>query len=246
MSGLGIVALALTATARSDDGFKLDLSPVVNRGFKDDVAGDGAGGWTDQAGNDFRHMPLGEQTLCGVPVRIIDPAANGGKSCLVLRGHGDKNLPESAKVTVGRKGAAVVFFHTLAWGDDQPAAHYLVTYADGKTEDIAIRQGKEILGWWGAQEADQVKIAVQSGNLATRTICLHAWAWTNPRPEVAIQSIEFRSTCGNDMPIVVAATLLDRVPTLQSERRQPQVPPDGFVVIEAEDFATFNVPPEES
>ena len=246
-SGLVVLALvgavALAGAARGEDAFPLDLSKVVNMGFQDDVAGDGVGGWTDQGGNDFRHMPVGDQVLCGVSFRIVDPAKNGGKGCLVLRGHGRKDLPEAAKVAVGRKGACIVFLHALAWGDAEPAAHYVVTYADGKNEDVAIRPGKEILGWWGAQETDAVKIAVQSGNLATRTVCVHAWAWTNPRPDSPIESVEFRSAGGQGMPIVVAATVLEKAPALRSERREAKGPTDGFILIEAEKFAAFNVPP---
>jgi len=69
---------------RLSGSFALPLSKTANRGFRDEVAGDGVGGWTDQGGNDFRHMPVGDQMLCGVPFRILDPAKNGGKSCLVL------------------------------------------------------------------------------------------------------------------------------------------------------------------
>ena len=212
-------------------------------GFRDEIDGDRVGGWTDQGGNDFRHMPVGKQTLCGVPFRIIDPAQNGGKSCIVLRGHGRDYFPESAKVRVGRRGAVIVFLHTLAWGDKGPVAHYLVHYADGKTEDVPIRAGKEILGWWGASETDEVKIAVQSQNLSSRLVCLHAWAWQNPRPETAIESIELRSTNSGGVPIIVAATLLDEVPTLHSERTEPKIPPGGFTMVEAESFTSYNVPP---
>jgi beta-galactosidase len=234
--------LSLPAHAE-DTAFPLDLSKVANMGFRDDVADDRVGGWTDQGGNDFRRMPLGEQTLCGVPFRILDPAKNGGKSCLALRGHGRVYFPESAKVAVNRKAGAFVFLHALAWADEQPVAHYVIGYADGKSEDVPIRQGKEILGWWGENETEEVKIAVRSANLATRMVCLHAWAWKNPRPETAIESIEFRSTGSQAVPVIVAVTALGSFPALSSERPGRKVPPDGFVMVEAERFATYNVPP---
>ncbi|MCY3024611.1 MAG: hypothetical protein NTW87_37025 [Planctomycetota bacterium] len=237
------LALSCCTHGAQDEAFFLDLSGAANMGFRDETAGDGVGGWTDQGGNDFRNMPVGEQTLCGVPFRIVDPARNGGKSCLVLRGHDAKTFPESARIAAGRKTAAVVFLHALGWGDEKPVANYVINYADGKSETIPIRQGKEILGWWGAQETDQVKIAVQSSNLASRTVCVHAWAWVNPRADVAIESIELKSTGSQGVPIIVAVTLLDKVPTLRSERPQRKVPPDGFVMIEAESFTSFNVPP---
>jgi len=238
-----VLAFSRCTCSAEDGAFCLDLSGAANMGFRDETAGDGVGGWTDQGGNDFRNMPVGAQTLCGVPFRILDPAKNGGKSCLVLRGHEAKTFPESAKVAARRKAAAVVFLHALGWGDEKPVANYVVNYADGKSETLPIRQGKEILGWWGAQENEQVKIAVQSSNLASRTVCVHAWAWANPRADVAIESLDFKSTGSQGVPIIVAVTLLDKVPTLRSERPQRKVPSDGFVMLEAENFSSFNVPP---
>jgi len=236
-------AILLSAISAEEAPFFLDLSKVANMGFRDEVADDQTGGWTDQGGNDFRHMPVGEQTLCGVPFRILDPAKNDRKSCLVLRGHGRDYFPLSAAAKVGHKAKSIAVLHTLAWGDEKPVARYIVHYADGKQEDIPIRAGKEILGWWGESEADEVKIAVQSGNLATRLVCLHAWVWKNPHRESTITSIEFRSTESKGIPIIVAVTLLDRIPTLRSERQVRETVPPGFVMIEAESFKTYNVPP---
>jgi hypothetical protein len=107
---LALVCLLLQAgaAAGAEEAWPLDMAKAVNMAFQDDVAGDGVGGWTDQGGNDFQHMPLVEQTLCGVPFRIVDPAKNAGKGCPVLRGHGRKDLPDSAKVPVGRKGGILL------------------------------------------------------------------------------------------------------------------------------------------
>ena len=221
----------------------IDLTGLANMGFKDETGGDQQGGWTDQGGNDFRHMPVGQQTLCGVPFRIIDPAENAGKSCVVLRGHDRDYFPDAVNVKVGRKASAIGFLHTLAWAADKPAARYVFRYADGQVVSVPIRQGREILGWWGRRETDNVKIAVASHNLATRLISLHAWVWRNPRPGVRIESMQFRSTGSEAVPVIVAATALDNVPALRSELSDREVPADGFVMIEAEDFDSYNVPP---
>lgn len=224
----------------------LDLTKACNMGFRDEASDDGAGGWTDQGGNDFRNMPLGFQTLCSVPFNIVDPGKNNGKSCIVLRGNGKKQFAESVTVPVSRKAGAIVFLHTLAWGDEKPVAKYVVNYADGKTEEIPIRQGKEILPWWGVNESENVKLAVVSKNLSTRKIALHAWQWVNPRPDAEITSIEFRSTDSNGVPVIVAATALDQPVVLKSEYVTQQIEKNGFSWIESEDFKTFNVPPTET
>ena len=76
---LDIAFLPYTATP-------LDLSVAANMGFADPVENDRQGGWTDQGpDNDFAIMPLGLQTFGNVPVRVLDPAENGGKSVLAFR-----------------------------------------------------------------------------------------------------------------------------------------------------------------
>ena len=78
----------------------LDLTAVANRGFADDVSGDGKGGWTDQgAQNDLSGFDLrGKSNLKGVEFDIIDPEKNGGRSCVVLRGQNDMSVPTSAEM----------------------------------------------------------------------------------------------------------------------------------------------------
>jgi hypothetical protein len=162
----------------------------------------------------------------------------------VLRGHDRDYFPASATVEVGRKAEALAFLHALAWGAEGPVASYLIRYADGRELVLPIRQGEEILSWWGWRETEEVKIAVTGHNLATRRVAMHVWTWRNPRPEAEIETLEFRSTESEGVPIIVAATVLDEMPTLHSERPKQEVPPEGFVMIEAEDFDTYNVPPQ--
>jgi hypothetical protein len=89
----------------------VDLTPILlsnhaNRGFQDDVTGDGIGGWFDQgfsidlhffpqniSGYDLANLPMpapSEEawpvhlTLAGIDFHMIDPRKNNGKSCIVL------------------------------------------------------------------------------------------------------------------------------------------------------------------
>jgi hypothetical protein len=45
----------------------VNLESVANRGFKDEVAGDNQGGWTDQGANSLVGVPTGRQIFAGVP-----------------------------------------------------------------------------------------------------------------------------------------------------------------------------------
>jgi hypothetical protein len=54
----------------------IDLRTACNTGFRDDVAGDGRGGWTDQGDNDLRNIKPGTQTLRGIPLATADGPAS--------------------------------------------------------------------------------------------------------------------------------------------------------------------------
>lgn len=236
-----VVVILATVPFAGANPAPLDLSHAANRGFRDGAAEDGKGGWTDQGGNDFRGMPTGERELCGVPFRILDPAGNGGRACVVLRGTPRPDLPESATMPVGRKAGALVFLHTLAWNEEAtPVARYVIRYEDGDEVSVPIRSGTEVAPWWGVHESETRKVAVLSRNLACRQITLYAWQWRNPHPERAIREVLMRSTNSGGVPIVVAVTALDQPVALTSEIERPD--PEGFHWLEAEDFDSYNVP----
>ncbi len=96
---------AAAGQAGADGGFQmLDLKPIVNMDWRDEVWGDGKGGWTDQGDNDMRQISVGTRQLLGIPFELIDPARNGGKAVLTL---GSKKFPAgplSATVRLRRQG----------------------------------------------------------------------------------------------------------------------------------------------
>jgi beta-galactosidase len=60
----------------------IPLEKYVTTSFRDDIADDRKGGWTDQGKNDFRDVKTGMTTAAGIPFRIIDPAQNNGNPVL--------------------------------------------------------------------------------------------------------------------------------------------------------------------
>ena len=186
----------------------LDLRGLANRGFSDDVDGDGQGGWTDQGGNDFRDMPLGPQTLQGVPFTIIDPAANGGRSCMVLGGAGRPAFPrEISGIAVGGPVSRLFFLHTAAWGGSRPivALTYRIRYADGSLIEVPVRVGTEIADWWNPCELRGALLGLSQTNGQLHDIALFLMPWDNPRPDVAVAAIDVVSS-GEVVPVVVAIT----------------------------------------
>lgn len=186
----------------------LDLRTVANRSFRDDTDGDGQGGWTDQGANDFRDMPLGPQTLHGVPFTIIDPAANGGRSCVVLGGGGRPAFPrEATGIAVDGLVSRLFFLHTAAWVRNQPATAmtYRIRYADGQAIEVPVRTGTEIADWWNPGELRGALLGLSQTNGQLHDIALFLMPWDNPRPDVSVVAIDVVSS-GVAVPIVVAIT----------------------------------------
>ncbi len=188
---------------------QLDLSKVANMGFKDEKDGDGKGGWTDQGENDFRMMPLGRQTLAKIPFDIIDPASNGGKSCVIMTPNPKGDLVKAAKgIKLEGKFRRIFFLHTAAWisSTGTVVAYYTVHYADGSKELIPVRDGVNICDWWHCGSLPEAKLALAMRNPAGNEVGLTMMEWSNPHPEKEIKSIDLSANTGDEIDFAAAAS----------------------------------------
>jgi len=193
----------------------IDLRAACNTGFRDDVAGDGRGGWTDQGPNDLRAIPVGRQTFRGVPFVIIAPAKNDGRSCIVLRGgHGRQDLANSATFDVGLKADVLYFLHACAWAGRRGTrvGEYVVRYVDGRTVRVPLRVGREIFDWWSPADTEACAVGRRGANAESSNIGLGIFPWRNPRPGVAVQSVTARTSGKGPMLMLVAVTAGDGEP----------------------------------
>lgn len=195
---------------RPEKALTIDLAPLCNTGFRDEQAGDGQGGWTDQGQNDLRHMSAGEFVWQGVPVRIIDPAGNNGASCIMLSGKGRETFPRQVTgIAVNSAARALYFVHTSAWGYKDGAC-YVVHYADGASEEIPLRGGYNISDWWIPHDMEAAKVGwtgLHPDNGAE--VGVFIMKWPNPRPNARIATIDFveRSGDSGGIPVLLAITL---------------------------------------
>lgn len=190
----------------------VDLSPICNMAFEDEVEGDGKGGWTDQGvGNSLTGAPLGRQLYDSVPFDIIDPAKKG-VSCLVLRGKEKPSFPLEATLPLHRKAATIFVLHTAAWASGK-AADYVIEYEDGGSCVFPILCGRDISNWWGP--ADLKNFRAVWKNEENRGFGFTVLS--NPEPQRQIKSIAFK---GGNTPVVciLAATLSDS-PYLRPEAK---------------------------
>jgi hypothetical protein len=190
--------------------FFVDLSKHANRGFVDEVAADGKGGWDDGGPqNDMRALKTGKQRLAGVPFDIINPAGNNGRGCIVLSGGILIWAPAAASgIPVNQKTKAFNFLHAYGYGKEgETCAKYIIKYDDGSIVEIPLICGKNIDSWWGSRKLDDAEVAWSGKNPAAGTISVYSYRWQNPHPDKKVAAIDFVSmNTGNTIPILVAIT----------------------------------------
>jgi len=188
--------------------FPIDISNHCNMGFKDDVSGDKKGGAFDQgAENDLHEFPVGRHIFSNVPFSIIDPEQNRGKSMIVLRGRARDYFPlEVSGIQINKKIKHLYFLHTIAWEGGKFA--YTVNYGDGDREEILIKGGEEVGGWWGPSEdkAPKAKIAWEGKNSSCARIGAYCYRWRNPKEDLVIKTMDIKSYNLSMVPAILAIT----------------------------------------
>ena len=204
--------------------FFVNLRPYCNMGFVDTVADDRKGGWSDQGpAGDMRVMPLGRQTFAGVPFDVIDPAANKGKSCLVLGGSVKTYFPERVDtIAVGRKATHLYFLIAPTYCAPRPGMKIgkLVFHYPwggfGTTREIffELEVGKNATDWTKMTDTlPEAAVAFETAHPKwDEMVGALVIPWENPVPEEKIESIDFVSY-GKAIPILVAITGTTKVRT---------------------------------
>ena len=195
-------------------GQPVDLRSVVNMGFRDEVAGDGKGGWTDQGSNDLRLLPVGRKLFGGIPFDIVDPLRNNGKSCLMLRGRERTYFPKSATVECKSRGRYLHLLHASAFHPGQPPRYgvILVTYANGSTQRIPVTEN-HVGDWWNATRLPEADVVWSAETDRARLGLYHTMFSLRNQP---LASLKFESADGAVWGIV-AATLTNMPGSLRQK-----------------------------
>ncbi|MEI8198295.1 MAG: hypothetical protein WCI73_20570, partial [Phycisphaerae bacterium] len=112
---MAVICLGLLGAAASAAGpTYVDLAAQATVGLQDDaIAGNGAGGWSDEGANDmfvYPALPTGEMTHNGYRFKLLDPAANKGKAVVMLKGQTLKDLPAQVQVPVANARGKYLYF----------------------------------------------------------------------------------------------------------------------------------------
>ena len=163
-------------------------------------------GWFGDKRFTFKDMPTGRQTLAGVPFTIYDFPTSPVPTVIMLAGRGIPNNPpqEVRGIAVNRKADALFFLHAARIdarrSRDDIRKHktyemlrYVVHYADGKQAVASVRAEIDIDDY-----RQKTPRAIPGAQIAwTRpyegtefSAVAYSMQWNNPRPDVAIKSID--------------------------------------------------------
>ena len=189
----------------------VNMSKQANVGFRDDVDGDGKGGWTDQGENDIRMLKPGTIKICGLSFRVLDPKRNSGKSCLVFCGPRREHLLKSAELSAPSEPHECLYLLHAAASTPKtsaPAGTVRVEYTDGSRTEHTILCGRDVGNWLSPRHLPNGVVA---------------WTGATQRAKVGLYLSKFKLShtpvrrlhffgSGRAVWMVVAASLADDVP----------------------------------
>lgn len=165
------------------------------------------------ANNDLWALPRGRQQFHGTvfDVRgVIQLAGRDAREQLSV------DFPEKVEnIRLERPCRRLHFFHATAWpeSDGTRVGEIIIHYADGESMEIPIRYGWEVSDWWttdGQATVRKSQVAWKGRNRATAGagvfLQLYKSDWENPRPDVRIDAMDYRTTMSRSAPFLIAVT----------------------------------------
>ena len=159
----------------------------------------------------FTGMPVGRQTVGGIPFQILDPAQNDGRALVVLhspKAPKSRQWPSQVEIPVGQQGKRLFLLgnvhgwssHDAGTGEWGAVAEYVIHYADGQTQTVPLVTGRTADEWTAPPEAEDVLVGLKgtSWHLNVLAVAL--------RP-IPIRKIAFRDLGTAAAPVLVAVTL---------------------------------------
>ena len=181
-------------------------------------------GWFGDKNFTFAALPTGRQTFAGVPFTIYDFPTSPVPTAIMLGGPGvPGSLPDAVRGIPVRRKADALFFLQAARLDQRrderekregkkyEMAHYVVTYEDGKTEIVPVFAEINVDDY--KQKTPTALPGAQLGWTrpypnTDQTAVAYVQQWNNPRPAVAIKTVdlEYGPDWQRGVPVLLALT----------------------------------------
>src|SRR5207302_10943762 len=143
-------------------------------------------------GRDLEAVPTGLQSLAGVEFDV--------RGLIQLSSHQLKGprFPENVKgMRIAQKCQRLHFLHSTGWTVDDGVriGTYMVQYVDGELREIPIIFGEDMQEWIFTKTRSRRYLtrameAWSAPSEAFGTVRVFKLTWENPRPEIAIESLD--------------------------------------------------------
>ncbi len=185
-------------------------------------------------GWDLSGLETGKLYQNGIPYRIIDPAANGGVSCVLVSRLAGEGLVSEVALPVAGRWASLIFIQSATEagrpsvhpGDQthmpqesgELLGHYEIKFADGLSAAQAIRYEETVSAWDSGFSVTPYLTyyfarALDAGKLPnSKRAVLWASEWANPRPDVPIVSVKLIAAPAptSSSPILFGITAVEK------------------------------------
>lgn len=146
----------------------VDIRRAANMGFRDEIANDRQGGWSDQgAENDLRIMRPGKIVCEPAVFSVADPAANKGRAAIVV-GATPVRQDYASSIRVDMKGErirTVFLLHAATWLRKGRTLGYIrATFTDGTQEEVPVVAGRDVGDWWNPFRVENGFVAWKGRN----------------------------------------------------------------------------------
>lgn len=196
--------LDLNLKWRDYSGIPLKMAEA-NSFLKDETAGDGRGGWTDQGNNDMRQLPLGKRQFAGLPFSVTE-------RCIGLYYTRTPFYPKEITVSgEGQSGKYLYLLHAEGWEPtrEKSLGRIRFRYADGSTKWITLDSGKDCGNFWQPRNRPNAVVAWKGHNGTSPVGMYVTKIRTAGKP---LRDITFQ-TAGNSSWLIAGMTLSnDSVP----------------------------------
>ncbi len=179
---------------------QIDLSAFYNCRLDEDMM-------THDRDNTLGELKPGLHTLAGTTFDIRGLVQLGNREQL-------KRFPREVRgIPVGQTCQRLLLLQAAEFATEEPGgalAQLVIHYEDGQEEVVPQLEGRDIADWWTPNPAAPLVPAWRGSNPFSRAkggaLCLFKATWENPRPEVAIRSLDYVSVAKKAAPFVVAIT----------------------------------------
>lgn len=175
--GRGVVAFRNFRFRRIGTG--VSLANIANMEWRDKVAGDRKGGWTDSGDKDdgyfLQQTIKGKFLFNGYPFAVT----TSGKGVLVMRQnvhfpHGPElaELPFVAPI----RAKYLYLLHTSSWmsGKHKEFGEIVVHYANGNKQVFVLKNGVDLADWTHVAELENCRIALRSSSTKNPLVAMYA------------------------------------------------------------------------